>query len=72
MAATAQMEEFTSPLPQEQYVSALLVANQKLVKDAEHARDLAGKVNNPESQDLMIGRTTLHQKTAWMLKSFLK
>ena len=53
-------------------MSALLVANQKLVKDAEHARDLAGKVNNPESQDLMIGRTTLHQKTAWMLKSFLK
>jgi len=28
--------------------------------------------NEPESQDLMIGRITLHQKTIWMLHSFLK
>ena len=72
LAATAQMNEFVSPLPQEEYVRALLAANEKLVKDAEVARDLAGEVNDPESQDLMIGRITLHQKTAWMLKSFLK
>lgn len=72
LAKTAQMKEFVSPLPQEGYVRALLAANEKLVKDAEVARDLAGEVNDPESQDLMIGRITLHQKTAWMLKSFLK
>jgi len=72
LAATAQMKEFVSPIPQEDYVRALLAANEKLVKDAEVARDLAGEVNDPESQDLMIGRITLHQKTAWMLKSFLK
>lgn len=72
LAAAAQMKEFVSPLPQEEYVRALLVANEKLVKDAATARDLAGDVNDPESQDLMIGRITLHQKTAWMLKSFLK
>ena len=72
LAATAQMKEFVAPLPQEEYVRALLAANQKLVKDAAVARDLAGAVNDPESQDLMIGRITLHQKTIWMLKSFLK
>jgi starvation-inducible DNA-binding protein len=72
LAATAQMKEFVSPISQEEYVRALLAANEKLVKDAEVARDLAGEVNDPESQDLMIGRITLHQKTAWMLKSFLK
>ena len=72
LAATAQMKEFASPLPQEEYVSALLAANAKLVKDAEVARDLAGELNDPESEDLMIGRITLHQKTAWMLRSFLK
>jgi len=72
LAAAAQMKEFASPLPQEEYVRALLAANGKLVKDAEVARDLAGEVNDPESQDLMIGRITLHQKTAWMLGSFLK
>lgn len=72
LAAAAQMKEFVSPISQEQYVRALLAANAKLIKDAERARDLAGEDNDPESQDLMIGRITLHQKTAWMLTSFLK
>jgi len=72
LAGVAGMKEFASPLPQEKYVSALIAANAKLVADAECARDLAGAANDPESQDLMIGRITLHQKTAWMLKSFLK
>ncbi len=71
-AQTAQMKEFAAPLGQEDYVRALITANEKLVADAAQARDLAGESNDPESQDLMIGRITLHQKTIWMLKSFLK
>lgn len=72
LAAAAAMKEFGSPLPQEQYVRALLAANEKLVGDAIRARDLAGEANDPETQDLMTGRITLHQKTIWMLGSFLK
>lgn len=72
LARVAEVDEFVSPMTQEEYVKALLVANEKLVKDAAVARDLAGELNDPESQDLMIGRITLHQKTIWMLKSFLK
>jgi len=72
LAQAAQMKEFVSPLSQEDYVSALIAANEKLVQDAACARDLAGEANDPESQDLMIGRITLHQKTIWMLRSFLK
>jgi len=68
----AQMKEFAAPLSQENYVRALIFANEKLLADASQARDLAGEANDPESQDLMIGRITLHQKTVWMLKSFLK
>ena len=71
-AALAGMKEFTAPLSQEDYVKALLKANDVLLADAAKARDLAGETNDAESQDLMIGRITLHQKTAWMLKSFLK
>ena len=71
-AAAAQMKEFVSPLPQEEYVSALLAGNEKLVKDAMNARDLAGEGDDPETQDLMTQRITLHRKTIWMLKSFLK
>jgi starvation-inducible DNA-binding protein len=72
LARKAQMKEFSSPLPQEDYVRLLLAANEKLVADAAQARDVAGEANDPESQDLMIARITLHQKTIWMLKSFLK
>jgi starvation-inducible DNA-binding protein len=66
------MKEFAAPLAQEEYVRALITANEKLVADAATARDLAGEVNDMESQDLMINRVTLHQKTIWMLGSFLK
>jgi starvation-inducible DNA-binding protein len=72
LAQTAQMKEFVSPLVQEEYVRALIAANEKLLSDAARARDIAGEVGDAESQDLMIGRVTLHQKTTWMLKSFLK
>ena len=72
LAQAAQMNEFVSPLAQEAYVRALIAANEKLVGDAARARDVAGSANDAESQDLMIGRVTLHQKTVWMLKSFLK
>ncbi len=68
----AGMKEFAAPLPQEGYVKQLIAANEKLVADAAEARDLAGAIGDAESQDLMIGRITLHQKTIWMLKSFLK
>jgi starvation-inducible DNA-binding protein len=71
-AKTAQMREFAAPLTQENYVKRLIAANEKLIADAARARDLAGQVNDAESQDLMIGRITLHQKTVWMLKSYLK
>jgi starvation-inducible DNA-binding protein len=71
-AEVARMKELQAPLPQEKYVRSLIEANEKLVTDAAAARDLAGETNDPESQDLMIERITLHQKTIWMLRSFLK
>ncbi|NMD18758.1 MAG: DNA starvation/stationary phase protection protein [Verrucomicrobia bacterium] len=71
-AEKAQMKEFVSPLSAEAYVRALIEANDKLLADAAQARDLAGEANDAESQDLMIERITLHQKTVWMLKSVLK
>jgi starvation-inducible DNA-binding protein len=71
-AEVAGMKEFRAPQAQEDYVRLLVAANEKLLQDAAKARDLAGEVGDAESQDLMIGRITLHQKTVWMLRSFLK
>jgi len=71
-AEVARIKEYAPQQAQEAYVKAVLEANQKLVTDAGKARDLAEEVNDLETQDLMIGRITVHQKTIWMLGSFLK
>lgn len=71
-AQVAQMEEFAAPLAQEDYVRMLIGGNEKLVADAAQAREMAGAANDQETQDLMVGRITIHQKTIWMLRSFLK
>ncbi len=71
-AKVAQMEEFKSPLPQKDYVAALIVAHEKVVDDAVRAREVAGETNELQSQDLMIKRLQSHEKTLWMLKSYLK
>lgn len=72
LAKVAGMDEFSSPLPQKDYVAALIVAHEKVVQDATKARDISGEVNDLESQDMMIGRIQWHEKTLWMLKSYLK
>ena len=71
-ARTAQMEEFKSPMPQRDYVAALIVAHEKAIDDAVRTRDSAGVANDLQSQDLMIKRLEFHEKTVWMLKSYLK
>lgn len=71
-AKVAQMEEFKAPMPQKDYVAALIVAHEKVVDDATRARDVAGEANDLQTQDLMIKRLESHEKTLWMLKSYLK
>jgi starvation-inducible DNA-binding protein len=43
LAKTSGLEEFSSPMPQKDYVAALIVAHEKLVDDATRVRDLPGK-----------------------------
>ena len=71
-AKVAQMEEFRSPLPQKDYVAALIVAHEKVSDDAIRARDIAGETSDLQTQDLMIKRLQWHEKTLWMFKSYLK
>ena len=68
----ANIEEFKSPLPQKDYVAALIVVHEKTTEDALRTRELAGSANDLETQDLMIKRLQWHEKTLWMLKSYLK
>jgi starvation-inducible DNA-binding protein len=66
------MEEFKSPLPQKDYVAALIIAHEKVVDDAVRTRNEAGTAGDLQTQDLMIKRLQWHEKTLWMFKSYLK
>ena len=72
LAQNANMEEFKSPVPQKDYVAGLIVAHEKLIDDALRARNLAGEGEDLQTQDLLIKRLQWHEKTVWMLKSYLK
>ena len=72
LAKIAGMDEFKAPMPQRDYVAALVVAHEKVVDDAIALRNAAGNAHDLETQDVMVKRIEWHQKTLWMLKSFLK
>ncbi|MEZ5326321.1 MAG: DNA starvation/stationary phase protection protein [Verrucomicrobiales bacterium] len=68
MAGFNELEEDASA---EDMVRHLADTNRKLVADLAKARDLAGAAEDPQSEDLMIARIQVHEKTIWMLDSFL-
>ncbi len=72
MAKMANMDEMEAPAPQKDYVAALVEANEKTVKDLRKVKDLAGDEGDSETEDLLIARIQYHEKTLWMLKSYLK
>lgn len=53
-------------------VKHLVAANEKLLADVKTARECAADGGDSESEDLMITRIWVHEKTLWMLKSYLK
>lgn len=71
-ANEAGLDEFKAPLAAKDYVAALIVGHEKTLQDAVALRDAAGAVNDLETQDLAIGRIQWHQKTLWMMTSYLK
>lgn len=71
LAKMAGFKELEEDADAEAMVRHLAATNRKLVKDLAKARDLAGEADDPESEDLMIARIQVHEKTIWMLESFL-
>lgn len=68
----AQIEEVAEDAPAEAMVEALSKAHEKVIRDAGNARNLSGEAGDAETEDMMIARIQIHEKTLWMLKSFLK
>ncbi|MDF1659293.1 MAG: DNA starvation/stationary phase protection protein [Verrucomicrobiales bacterium] len=71
LAKLAGMTELEEDATAEVMVQHLADCNQKIVDDLASARNIAAEAEDSETEDLMIARIQLHQKTIWMLKSFL-
>lgn len=68
MAGIAEIDENADA---DAMVRHLIEVNQKLVSTLARARDLAGEAEDAQTEDLMIARIQVHEKTIWMLKSYL-
>lgn len=55
-----------------EFVALLIAGHEKTAAAAKALQDEAGAAGDLETQDLAIGRRTEHQKTLWMLRSYLK
>ncbi len=73
LASATRIEELAVEVtPAKDFVAHLIDAHEILVANAMVLRESAGEANDLETQDLVIGRIQTHQKTLWMLRSFLK
>ncbi len=72
LAKMAGIEEIAENAPAVDMVKHLVKANEKLLADLKTARDHAGEANDSETEDMMIARMQVHEKTVWMLKSYLE
>ena len=71
LAKMAGIKELEEDASSDKMVQHLSEAHEKLLTDLKSARDVAAEANDSETEDLMIARIQVHQKTLWMLKSFL-
>ena len=71
LAKMAGIKEIKEDASAKEMVKSLIDANKKLLGDLKAARDCADKEGDSETEDLMIARIQVHEKTLWMLKSYL-
>lgn len=71
LANMAGIEELAEDSTAEEMVRHLADANEKLLKDLKAASKRAAEIGDSETEDMMIARIQVHEKTVWMLRSFL-
>ena len=72
LARMAGIKEIAEDTPADKMVAHLVQVNKKLVGNLIKARDEAASAGDAETEDLMIARIQVHEKTIWMLESFLE
>lgn len=73
LAGESRIQEMSvAPAPARDFVAHLVEAHEHLAANAAALRKACEKSGDLETQDLIIGRIQVHEKTLWMLRSFLK
>ncbi len=72
LAKMAGFKEIGEEAPARDMVESLIGQNEQLIRHLAEARDAADEAQDKETEDLMIARIQVHEKTCWMLRSFLK
>ncbi len=73
LAALSSITELAAePMPAKDFVAHLIEGHEIVVTNATSARKAAEDAGDLETQDLIIKRIQTHEKTLWMLRSFLK
>lgn len=73
LAEHSRISEMTpGAAPAKDFVAHLIDAHETLVANALVLRESAGEANDLQTQDMVIGRIATHEKTLWMLRSYLK
>jgi starvation-inducible DNA-binding protein len=73
LAALSSISELAiEKMPAKDFVAHLIECHETVVQSAMTARQSSEEAGDLETQDLVISRIQTHQKTLWMLRSFLK
>lgn len=71
LARMSSIVEIGEDSSAEEMVDHLATANETLVAQLGKTRDLAAEASDSETEDLMIARIQVHEKTIWMLRAYL-
>lgn len=71
LAKMSEIKEIREDAGADEMVKHLADANKALVASLVIARDAAGSGGDDQTEDLMIARLQIHEKTIWMLESYL-
>ncbi len=73
LAKLSKIDELdVEAMPAKDFVAHLIDANELTVTHLRALREASEQAKDLETQDIAIKRIQTHQKTLWMLKSFLK
>jgi len=71
LSKMSKVKEIAEDAKADDMVQHLVAANKALVANLVKARDAAAAASDDETEDMMIARIQVHEKTIWMLDSFL-